>query len=71
LYVVPDRRGRGIGRALMRATLETARRRGADRIELGTSEDDRVAIALYESLGFVNRERGPDGPLMYFYERDI
>jgi ribosomal protein S18 acetylase RimI-like enzyme len=71
LYVVPDRRGRGIGRALMRATLETSRRRGADRIELGTSEDDRVAIALYESLGFVNRERGPDGPLMYFYERDI
>ncbi len=71
LYVVPEHRGRGIGRALMLESLETARRRGADRIELGTSEDDRAAVALYESLGFVNRERGPGGPLMYVYERDI
>jgi ribosomal protein S18 acetylase RimI-like enzyme len=71
LYVVPSRRGRGIGRALMEAALAAARERGADRIELGTSEDDVAARALYESLGFSNREGAPDGPVMYVYERDL
>jgi ribosomal protein S18 acetylase RimI-like enzyme len=71
LYVAPSERGRGLGRALMLAAMDTARATGADRIELGTSEDDHVARALYESLGFVNREQGPDGPVMYFYEREL
>jgi ribosomal protein S18 acetylase RimI-like enzyme len=71
LYVAQDKRGQGLGRALMLAVLEAARERGADRIELGTSEDDRAARALYESLGFINRERGPDGPITYFYELEL
>jgi ribosomal protein S18 acetylase RimI-like enzyme len=71
LYVAPAQRGRGLGRALMVAVLDAARERGADRVELGTSEADRAARALYESLGFVNRERPPDGPVMYVYEREI
>jgi GNAT superfamily N-acetyltransferase len=71
LYVVPARRGRGLGRALLDATLELARRRGAARIEVGTSEADTAALALYESAGFTNREGGPDGPVMFFYERDL
>lgn len=71
LYVVPPQRGRGLGRALMDATLATARELGADFIELGTSEDDVAARALYESAGFINRENGPDGPIMFFYEREL
>jgi ribosomal protein S18 acetylase RimI-like enzyme len=71
LYVVPALRGRGLGRALMETALEVARREGADRIELGTSDDDVAARGLYESLGFTNRERLPDGPVMYFYEREL
>jgi ribosomal protein S18 acetylase RimI-like enzyme len=71
LYVVPDRRGHGLGRALMDAAIETAREQGADYMDLGTSEDDVAARALYESLGFTNREGKPDGPLMYYYERDL
>jgi ribosomal protein S18 acetylase RimI-like enzyme len=71
LYVVPAERGRGLGRALVLAAMDTARTRGADRIELGTSDDDHVARALYESLGFSNREQRPDGPVMYFYEREL
>ena len=42
-----------------------------DYMDLGTSEDDVAARALYESLGFVNREGGPDGPISYFYEREL
>ena len=71
LYVVPGRRGRGLGRALMNAAIEHARRRGADYMDLGTSEDDVAARRLYESLGFTNREGTPDGPVMYFYEREL
>jgi ribosomal protein S18 acetylase RimI-like enzyme len=71
LYVVPAHRGRGLGRALMEAAMDLARERGADHIDLGTGEADTAARALYESLGFRNRERAPDGPLMYVYEREL
>jgi ribosomal protein S18 acetylase RimI-like enzyme len=71
LYVVPDRRGRGLGRALMEAAMELARREGATHMDLGTNEDDVAARALYESLGFDNREGKPDGPVNYFYEREL
>ena len=70
LYVVPERRGRGLGRALLEKAIELARERGADTIDLGTSEDDVVARALYEKLGFINRE-GADGAITYFYEREL
>ena len=70
LYVVPNRRGQGLGRALMEAAIELARR-GSDHMDLGTGEDDVAARALYESLGFSNREGQPDGPLNYFYEREL
>src|SRR5262245_7111805 len=71
LYVVPAKRGRGLGRALLEAALEEARGQGAGFIDLGTSEDDTAARALYESAGFTNRERPPDGPVIYVYERDL
>jgi GNAT superfamily N-acetyltransferase len=71
LYVVPERRGRGLGRALLEAAMELAKERGAAHIDLGTSEDDTAALALYESAGFTNREGGPDGPKMLYYERDL
>jgi ribosomal protein S18 acetylase RimI-like enzyme len=71
LYVVPDRRGDGLGRALMEAAIEHARSRGADYMDLGTSEDDHAARRLYESLGFSNREGRADGPINYFYEREL
>ena len=71
LYVVPERRGRGLGRALLEAAMDRARERGAAHIDLGTSEDDAAARALYKSAGFTNREGGPQGPRMLYYERDL
>jgi len=71
LYVVPHRRRRGLGRALMQAAVAHARGRGADHMDLGTSESDIGARALYESLGFSNREGKPDGPVNFFYEREL
>jgi GNAT superfamily N-acetyltransferase len=69
LYVVADQRGRGIGRALMEAAIDLARREGAADMSLGTGEDDVAARALYESLGFSNRESS--GALNFFYEREL
>ncbi len=71
LYVVPGLRGNGIGRALLEAAMDMARGEGATHMELGTSEDDKAARALYESAGFINREGRPDGPVMFFYEREL
>jgi ribosomal protein S18 acetylase RimI-like enzyme len=71
LYVVPERRGQGLGRALLEAAIELARDEGATHMDLGTSEDDVSARNLYESLGFSNREGKPDGPVNYFYEREL
>ncbi len=71
LYVVPSRRRQGLGRALMEAAIELARREGATHMDLGTGEEDIGARALYENLGFSNRGGQPDGPPNYFYERDL
>ena len=70
LYVRPHHRGRGLGRALLEAAMDRARSQGADRIELGTSEDDVAARHLYEACGFIRTE-GVGGPLMFVYERDL
>ena len=71
LYVIPELRGNGIGRALLEAVMETARAAGATHMDLNTGETDTAARALYESTGFTNREGGEDGPSMLYYERDL
>jgi ribosomal protein S18 acetylase RimI-like enzyme len=71
LYVVPDRRGQGQGQALMEGAMAHARQRGAGYMDLGTAETDTAARALYEKLGFDNHEGKPDGPVNYFYERQL
>lgn len=72
LYIVPGRRGQGLGRALLTHTLELARERGCDRIELGTSEDDVAARKLYTKLGFTRLEgTQPESPIMFVYEREL
>jgi ribosomal protein S18 acetylase RimI-like enzyme len=70
LYVVPALRARGIGRALLEATMAAARAAGATGIDLNTGQTDSAARALYESCGFTNLE-GPGGPVMLFYEREL
>jgi ribosomal protein S18 acetylase RimI-like enzyme len=71
LYVVPTLRGNGIGRRLLEQTIEFARAAGATNLDLNTGETDTAARNLYESMGFTNREGGPDGPSMLFYEREL
>jgi GNAT superfamily N-acetyltransferase len=50
LYVAPEARGRGIGRALIEASREVARRRGAAWLEWATAPDNHTAQRLYDSM---------------------
>jgi GNAT superfamily N-acetyltransferase len=72
LYVVPDRRGQGIGGALMERAMSLARERGAGRMDINVDEEDVDARRFYERLGFRNYD--PDGDpneRMFFYEREL
>jgi GNAT superfamily N-acetyltransferase len=71
LYVIPEQRRKGIGRALLEASINAARKAGANHFELTTGETDTEARSLYESRGLTNREGGPDGPSMLYYELDL
>jgi ribosomal protein S18 acetylase RimI-like enzyme len=70
LYVVPDRRGEGIGQALMEAVISACRERDAAWIELNTGETDVAARGLYRKFGFTNEE-GPQGAAMLYYELEL
>jgi ribosomal-protein-alanine acetyltransferase len=52
IAVAPDARGRGVGRRLMLALLEEARRRRAREVFLDVRADNPTAQSLYLSLGF-------------------
>jgi ribosomal protein S18 acetylase RimI-like enzyme len=52
LFVDESMRGSGLGRALVEAALERARRRGCARIELDANEANEPALRLYRSVGF-------------------
>jgi ribosomal protein S18 acetylase RimI-like enzyme len=69
LYVVPEARGRGLGRGLLEACMAVARERGATGMDISVDGGDAPAIALYESAGFTNRNK--DGTYIYFFERDL
>ncbi|MDH0664896.1 GNAT family N-acetyltransferase [Pseudomonas sp. GD03858] len=61
MWVSPQARGRGAGRALLRAALAWAGERQAREVSLGVTLADSPAMGLYRSVGF--RAFGPPGPL--------
>ena len=61
LFVSPDARGGGVGRALMERARRLAEETGAVGLELATAVTNRGAQRLYESLGY----RLDDGFLRY------
>jgi GNAT superfamily N-acetyltransferase len=60
LYVVPDRRDRGTGSALLAAARAEARRRGCPEMHINVDEVDVDTRRFYERHGFVNVEEGTD-----------
>lgn len=76
LFVVKDAAGRGVGRALCQALIDTAHKDGYKTMRLDTSRDMVEAISLYRSFGFVDRApyiEYPERvrPLILFMERGL
>ena len=65
LFVVPDARRLGVGRALLLAAEAHARATGHARMDLTTARNNLRAQALYESLGWVRDE------VFLSYARDL
>lgn len=63
LYVAPDGRGLGLGRALVEAVVAEARRLGYREIWLDTLPSMHAAQALYRGLGFA--------PMAAYYDTPI
>lgn len=61
MWVDPQARGRGAGRALLDAVVRFARAHGADEIVLGVTDGNEEARALYERYGF--EDNGDTEPL--------
>ena len=57
MYLLPEARGLGLGRALLRAALLAARELGYARVYLETMEHMTAARSLYESVGFRQTDR--------------
>jgi ribosomal protein S18 acetylase RimI-like enzyme len=66
IAVVPELRGKGIGRALLAAIEEEARRRGCAKITLEVRSDNALAKDLYRRCGFCNTE-----PETLFWSREL
>lgn len=66
LAVDPREQGKGIGRALLRASFEVAVKHGAAYMRLEVREDDKRTQALYESEGFHSFDTHPQ-----YYEDDV
>jgi GNAT superfamily N-acetyltransferase len=56
--VAVDRRGRGLGAALMRWAVDRARAAGCTRLQLTSNKQRRDAHRFYERLGFVASHEG-------------
>jgi RimJ/RimL family protein N-acetyltransferase len=57
MMVAAGRRGRGVGTALVAASIEWARARGLHKLTLSVFPHNDAAIALYRKFGFVDEGR--------------
>ena len=70
LYVVPDRRGRGLGAAMIHLLIADAEERGVSAIEINVDAGDVDAQRFYERHGFSGVD--PDtGERAFYYSLEL
>jgi len=63
LWVAPEARGGGVGRALVGAVVHWARTEGFREVLLDVADDNVEAVALYEGLGFASTGKTTTFPI--------
>ena len=72
VYIQPAHRGRGLGRPLIAAVEEEARRLGYRRVRLDTGHEQPAARHIYETSGYRSIERFNDAPFAAFwFEKEL
>lgn len=71
LSVLPDWRGRGVGRQLLRAVADWARAHGCCKLTLEVLDHNLRARGLYESEGFRPPDMGRPGEQMLFLTKRL
>jgi GNAT superfamily N-acetyltransferase len=66
LYVAPERRGRGIGAAVVGRMVAICRGRGVERIEINVDEGDVDAQRFYERHGFSSVDADSNERAFYY-----
>ncbi|HLF11670.1 MAG TPA: GNAT family N-acetyltransferase [Gammaproteobacteria bacterium] len=69
LAVLPQYRGRGIGRALLDAAEDHARRRGCCKLTLEVQDDNTRARTLYQRFGFEDFVVGKSAPTRFLAKK--
>ncbi len=69
LAVLPQWRGQGVGRALLVAAEDRARRRGCCKLTLEVQDDNARALALYKNFGFADFVLGDSGPTRFLTKK--
>ena len=69
--VMPGRRGRGVGRALLQAVEDEARKRGACKITLEVLSGNERAKALYLALGYGDYQLDPEAGHALFWQKKL
>ena len=65
LAVLPEFRGKGVGRQLLQAVERKARELGCCKLTLEVQEDNSPARRLYERFGFADVRYGDSGPTRF------
>jgi ribosomal protein S18 acetylase RimI-like enzyme len=75
MWVAPEARGTGAGRALVEAVVAWATERGAERLTTSVTEGNAAATALYTAAGFSDTGRreplGHSGAVVAVFERRL
>jgi ribosomal protein S18 acetylase RimI-like enzyme len=71
LHVANDYRRRGVARSLLEAIETEARSRGCCKLTLEVQENNRAALALYESWGFAGGQYAPQAGAVLFREKKL
>src|SRR5215213_8695715 len=68
MYVAPDRRGQGLGTAMIDLLLATCRARSVELVEINVDEGDVDARRFYERAGFTSTEPTTGEGALYSFQ---